>query len=220
MRCYECGYLNDEGVKVCVKCGTKLSDSGQSGNAPNPNKKEKSADEGPKTMRGQAAAAPSWDTPKSGAAKGDFIKCPSCGYYPLKDEPNTENPCPNCSYSGESKEEVKPAAGASSASKTVNISDLNIGGKDPVLRLKDEGSGKVYEFDGDRVTISRDDIDPNNNSISSDTHAEFKFANGGLQIEDKSSNGATFVQAAKPTELAQGTRIVIGNKIFIVEFES
>lgn len=223
MRCYECGYQNEAGVKVCIKCGTKLEE-GSAASTPPPPKPTPAQDAplgGAKTMRGQAASAPSWDAPQSTTPSGNtantssnIIKCPSCSFYPLPAAPNATAPCPNCGFAGSGQ--------AESSSKTMRVESINLGGEDDSknsFKLIDERHGKEISFDGNTVDVNRDNIDPDNNTISSSVHASFSFENGQLHIEDKSSNGSTFIKVDGKMAVGDGSKIVIGNKVFTLKID-
>ena len=86
--------------------------------------------------------------------------------------------------------------------------------------LRDINNNKAMEFSGDSVSLNRSHLDANNPSISSQEHVFFEFKNEKWQLTDKSSNGATFVQAVYPNmPLQNGMLIMIGNKIYRFESE-
>ncbi len=218
MRCYECGYQNETDVKVCIKCGTKLEEG--SAPAPTPPKPAQTSDAaigGAKTMRGQVASSPSWDAPsqqKPAATEptGNFSKCPSCQFYPLQAAPSPSNPCPNCGF----------GAAAQSSAKTVRVGEINLDGEDEApkaFKLIDEKRGSELSFEGDQVNVNRDAVDPDNNNISSGEHAIFSFENGQLFIEDKSSNGSTFIKVEGKMAVNNGSKIVIGNRVFTLKID-
>ena len=62
--------------------------------------------------------------------------------------------------------------------------------------------------------LNRENLDEENMTLSGGEHAALAFKDGKWTIEDKSSNGATFVQANRPIELADGDMIILGQKIF------
>lgn len=90
----------------------------------------------------------------------------------------------------------------------------------PSFALVDESSGREIIFSGPQVALNRENLDPGNNSISSGTHAVFSFADGHLMVEDKSSNGATFVRASGKMPVTNGNKVVLGNKVFTVKIKS
>ncbi len=221
MRCTECGYMNEESAMVCIKCGTKLKTG--AGNSPKPappgHEPPPTPSQGAKTMRGQAPDLPGWDdaaAPSSGRADS-IIKCPSCAYYPLRSIPGPGHACPNCGFEGDeagSGNENTPASEA----KTVKLGGLEIGKKkERIVQLKEEGSEEAITLSGDRIEMNRKVLEPGNPSISSTLHAVFSFADGALFLEDKSSNGATFVQVVGKMKVANGSKIVIGNKVYTIE---
>ncbi len=215
MRCSECGYMNEEAAAVCIKCGTKLK-------ATNPSVEDKQKappitpkSEGAKTMRGKPADDAAWDQPMGNAHKADSaIRCPSCGFYPLRSMPVAGNGCPNCGYEGGSMAEAEEGT-----ARTVKLGEMKIGENSPMIRLKDESSGKIIELSGREIPLNRQILEPGNASISGSSHAILSWEDGKLLIEDKSSNGATFVQVKGRMEIAKGDRIVLGNKIYTLEID-
>ncbi len=175
------------------------------------------------------------------------LKCDSCGFYPLRFMVSAQNPCPNCNYTGaavapmapitnEPKIVMQPAAEASiipppmpnpivekvatpSSSKTISIKNLQIGEEQKKFSLIEVGANRKVEFVGKEHILNRSNTDPSNNSISSQKHAEIVFKDGKWRISDHSSNGATFVQVQNEVELQSGMQLIIGNKIYEIEFE-
>jgi len=225
MRCPECGWNNDDGQKICIKCGTKLSE------AKKPEPKVQKVEN--KTVKGGIAGTPAWDAennPVIGHKEmgTTSLKCPQCGHYPLAISVK-EAPCPNCGHDEEKNEGKNPVSsfhipspGQQPASQrpksdTLDINSLNIGNKDQ-FKLVDSKNGKIFEFKGDKVIVRRDNIDADNKSISSKSHAVFSFQDGQLVVEDQSSNGATFVQTSGEVKVHPGSMIILGNKIYTVEY--
>jgi hypothetical protein len=178
-------------------------------------------------MRGQAAQMPSWDAPSHNppatpqppkpAHATTSIKCPNCQFYPLQAMPSTGSPCPNCGFSGA---QGQPQGGAS---KTMKVGEIQLDpstSDGPSFALVDESTGREMIFSGLQVSLNRENLDPGNNSISSGTHALFSFDRGQLMVEDKSSNGATFVRANGQMPVANGNKVVLGNKVFTVKIKS
>lgn len=241
MRCFECGYQNSSDARVCIKCGTKLTSSGDAA-SPDPGRGDAPAatNDGKKTMVGRSSEAPSWDggaakRPPAGksAPSAGVHRCEKCGYYPLRQPVSAESPCPNCEYTGAASS-TGPAAEAAasdaaptpqpkakpSQGKTRRLSDFNIGDSaeaEPVIVLTDEKSGKKLAFSGADLSLSRADLDPSNETISSKEHLQVSVLEGKLIVQDKSSNGATFVRATERMQVASGSSIIIGNKIYTIE---
>jgi hypothetical protein len=178
-------------------------------------------------MRGQVANTPSWDAPSQpqnpanpghGASSSGMAKCPSCGFYPLRKEPAPDSPCPNCGTVGENSKSPESQA-KSGPSKTMGIGDIQFGSSPKTVKLNNEKTGETIEFSDENNRLNREVLDPGNPSISEKLHATLKVENGRVTIEDKSSNGATFIQVSTPQLLENGSRIIIGNRIFTVEIE-
>ena len=234
MRCYECGYQNQSDVKVCVKCGTKLTSSG-SGNPAQNNPAASSGEQGVATMRGKVASAPAWDSESSTPDKkadpvdASILKCDACGYYPLRNKPANDSPCPNCGFKGSDEsvrkeepavsrpEKSKPAA--PSGAKTMRIGQVNISKEapKPKLILVDENKNAEQAYEGEKISLNRTNLAPENSSISSKEHAIFTHKGGKWTLEDKSSNGATFVQVKGKVAVESGSLIILGDKVFRVE---
>jgi hypothetical protein len=235
MRCYECGYQNQSDVKVCVKCGTKLTSSGSGGPAQN-NPAANSPDQGAATMRGKVASAPAWDgdsgnsepEKKSEPVDANILKCDACSYYPLRNKPSSDSPCPNCGYKGSDEslskeqpapkpEKSKPAA--PSGAKTMRIGQVNISKEapKPKLILVDENKNAEQAYEGEKISLNRTNLAPENSSISSKEHAMFTHKDGKWILEDKSSNGATFIQVKGKVAVESGSLIILGDKVFRVE---
>lgn len=69
-------------------------------------------------------------------------------------------------------------------------------------------------FSGKSIVLSRDNTDPNNQSITSSEQAILSFEDGEWFIVDKSSMHTTYVQASHSTKLHKGDIIVLGNRLF------
>lgn len=214
MRCAECGYQNDEGVKVCVKCGTKLSGSAQQEFSP-PSAPAAGSGGGNPTIKGNISNQPAWDAgskPKGGG--GQYHTCPDCSHYPLQNKVSAAHPCPNCQFTGTSNQ---TPAKESSGAKTAKLENVDFGVKDHKVTLTDIRSEDSIEFKGKQIDLKRDKLDPSNDSISS-KHAALEFENGQLYIKDKSSNQATFIQVQGKVPISRGSKIIIGNKIYRVDY--
>lgn len=224
MRCTECGYQNEGGVQACVKCGTKLS-----GGATQPSPSSPVSNGGNPTVKGNIASQPAWDSASVSNQNRDqgsqFHRCPDCGHYPLKEPVSVNSPCPNCQAPGAAakpnpgNEMPSSPKGEPSANKTVRLSDVDFGAKSPSITLTDVRDNSEIKFEGDSAQLNRRNLDPDNDSISSN-HASLKFKNGQWHIQDNSSNNATFVQADGEVPLKDGINIIIGNKIYKVSYDS
>lgn len=175
--------------------------------------------------------APTSGPTAASGATASTAKCPACGFYPLRNEVSASHPCPNCGSTGSGSAVAKenpaqqqghePASAshqmqkASNANKTIRLGDLTPEeDKKPEFQLVDERSQSAKEFSGEEVSVNRDALDAGNMSISGQEHARFVYEDGKWYLSDHSSNGATFVQVQGKIEVSEGTKILIGNRIY------
>jgi hypothetical protein len=197
-------------------------------------------------MMGRSSEAPAWDTGKSTAggtpqaepASGQkrptsVISCSSCGYYPLRSEPSAQAPCINCGFTGvnTSKSTITGAglstaeatsSTISSSAKTVRIDAIRLGEDDKKpgkVVLTDTVSGKELMFEGSVIELNRADLDPSNTTISSTHHLTLHLGSEGIGVEDKSSNGATFVQAIGKVSVVSGSLLIVGNRVYKIDLK-
>jgi len=216
MRCAECGYQNDENTKICIKCGTKLSTSAQSqrgASSPSENASSGNSGGSSPTVKGTPSNQPAWDPGGQKKSEDNFNRCPSCGHYPLQHPVSAVNPCPNCQTTGSNAE----GGSSFSSAKTAKLEEVNFGEQSQEVTLTEIRSDTTVELSGNNITVSRENLDPGNDSISS-SHAEMTFRNGTLFIKDTSSNQATFLQVQGETAIPKGSKIIIGNKIYRVDY--
>jgi hypothetical protein len=238
MRCYECGYQNAAGVKVCIKCGTKLTETAPAAQQPaTPSQPvaSRGADGSIPTMRGAAPSAPSWDSSPAGGSSspatpsspapgnqgattmgGNVLKCDACSYYPLRVAPSVSSPCPNCGFKGAPGSSAPGVAATPSAVKTVKVGSIASEANIARISLSDVVSGNTHTFEGGRIPVGRQELDAQNPAISSGEHLVFEVENGQVFVRDSSSNGATYVQVRGKVAITDGMQIVIGNKVFNV----
>jgi ssDNA-binding Zn-finger/Zn-ribbon topoisomerase 1 len=152
-----------------------------------------------------------------GKGEGENIVCPKC-QYPLRVKPIPSSPCPNCGYYDISQLQNT----ASDSRRTMPLSELNLQGKNvkSEFRFKviSESSNTEYiiESTDDEVVLNRNHLDPENDTISSQKHLLVKFREGRIYIQDVSTNGSTFFQVLKREQVSVGSRIVIGNRMFLL----
>lgn len=68
--------------------------------------------------------------------------------------------------------------------------------------------------DIEEIVLGREELDPQNSSISGNGHIRLRESQGKWYVKDMSSNGATFIQASVYQTLFEGMRIILGNRIF------
>lgn len=81
-------------------------------------------------------------------------------------------------------------------------------------------SNDRLEFEGESVSLNRDNVDPGNNSITSKEQARIVFEDGKWYVEDKSAFKTTFVQAGRKTEIKNGDTILMGSRMVVFNCES
>ena len=74
--------------------------------------------------------------------------------------------------------------------------------------------GDPIIFEGNDVSLNRDNTAPKNHTITSQTQAVVRFENGKWSIIDKSEFKTTFVQAGDAIDLENGGLILLGNQLF------
>jgi hypothetical protein len=106
------------------------------------------------------------------------------------------------------------------SSTTRKFGNLRLDGIQPRsgCRLTDIGNGKIMNFNGENIFLTRTMLDPGNNSISSSHHTELEFSKGEWYVKDHSSNESTFIQVKSVRLLENKIRIILGNKIFRFEY--
>ena len=175
------------------------------------------------TVVGRKADRPFIDKNQA-SAFGHNYRCVECS-YPLRTLASVESPCPNCGYTGGQPEPpVKP--NLESAKKTIKFNSIDFGQNE---KVEDSSETKVFTLvnesspdmsimadlgEANTIILGRDELDPGNTSISSEGHIQLRENRGSWYIEDVSSNGATFMQALSYQPLREGTRIILGNRIF------
>ena len=144
----------------------------------------------------------------------DIEMCPKC-QYPLRTKPDSSSPCPNCGFTGNGMKT------ASDAGKTITISSLDQDNKElqefrfKLIKEDDNSEIEIQSPDDPEVILNRSHLDPANSTISGEQHVILKFKNRRIYVEDASSNGSTFLQAKNQVVIENGTRLVMGNKIYV-----
>lgn len=220
-RCGECGWPNNaDSASDCEKCGASLSAS--SPVAPPASPSTMGVADGKKTVMGGGHNLPAWDAGSSGnsgntpAGNTDSsLKCSSCGFYPLRATPSSTAPCPNCGFTGAGGAQPTVVEGQSKAhlKKTQMFGEISFDDAKPSKFKLVENNQQERSFEGKSVTIGREEIDPENFSLSTE-HATFEQVDGKWMLSNQSSNGFTFIQVKGRVEVQDGDIIVIGNKIF------
>lgn len=180
-----------------------------------------------------------WDLPKTkeelGKTSGE-LPCPSCQYPNLP----MARYCVQCNTELHSKVELKqepsrPVPQQSQAvweeeeeafvdtSKSFNpfLKKQKTVEAPPSFKLKmiqPDGEAEVLlQFEGQKVELNRNNLEPANNTITSKVQAELQFEEGKWTIENKSTLGTTFIKIEGAYELKPGDTILLGNRMFKFE---
>lgn len=168
-----------------------------------------------KTIVGKKPDTPYLDQQNKENSFDSGYQCPECS-YPLRNQISDATPCPNCGFKGGEKTPQEPTA-----KRTMTFSSLNFGkiSSKRKFTLVNEAApdmsvsaelGEVEE-----ITLGRDELDPDNPSISGSGHIQLRESQGKWFVKDISSNGATFIQALNYHPLLEGGRLILGNRIFL-----
>lgn len=84
----------------------------------------------------------------------------------------------------------------------------------PIQRMNERKSIEPVEFEGCEVTLTRENTEAGNPTISSKEQAVITHNEGHWYIEDSSDQKTTFVQAGQKIELHDGDIILLGNRLF------
>ncbi len=81
-------------------------------------------------------------------------------------------------------------------------------------------SNTNLDFEGESVSLNRNNLEPGNNSITSREQARITCEDGKWYIEDKSQFQTTFVRAGRKTEIKDGDIILMGSRLFVFNADS
>ena len=216
MRCKNCGWPNRPGVTICQKCGTPLDSESTT----------YEVEENVSSSGVKATVLENIPFDQSGNNKE--VKCPRCG-YPLPEEGSK---CPNCNY-GSEQQTVSDNSQQHRVTRMENNATDNDSLKGtinpyfmidtvqepsfilrPIKRINEKKDLSDLEYEGKSVILSRNNTEPNNASITSQSQAVVTNEDGNWFIEDTSGQGTTFIRVASKTELKDGDVILLGNRLF------
>lgn len=215
MRCKNCGWENPNGLTNCEKCNTPLSgavnNQAYGPAAPQPVKLNKTVMEG-EVFPQPAPAAPAANV------------CPSCG-YPMR--PGVKE-CPNCHQKVVDQAIPEPAPTVPEKPAAPNKKKGYTGTVNPWIQVTPASkcslhpveqpgmeTPEVLNLKGDSHELSRANLDPENQTITSKVQAELTCEDGQWYIQDYSSQHTTFVYAGAKTPIKDGDVILMGNRQFI-----
>ena len=142
-------------------------------------------------------------------------ECPECGYTL-----DNDGKCSSCGYSvnGTPEKEQETISSSNQGRKTMR--PIRKGEKEgrfvltPISEENGLPEGDPLIFEGNEVSLNRDNTAPKNQTITSQTQAVVRCENGKWSIIDKSEYKTTFVQARDTIDLENGGLILLGNQLF------
>ena len=212
MKCNFCGYVNPDGKEKCEKCGKPLVLN--KSEEDNRNMNVENHDRATELHASKAKFNPRATTRELVSAVNSKGVCSKCGY-----ELDSNGDCPVCGGAQVSAEPQKPVE-----RKPFNAHETmrpqRKGPKEgsfvlvPISEENGQPEGSPLHFDGDEVALNRNNTDPKNMTITSQTQAIICRENGQWKIKDKSDMLTTFVQASDAVELKPGSLILLGNQLY------
>ena len=219
MRCKNCGWENSNGLTKCEKCNTPLS--GAVNNQPVYGTMQEIPQATPlnKTVC-EAVVFPKAATPVNNI-------CPNCG-YPMR--PGVTD-CPNCHQQATQQDIPQPAFNIQQAPKAVKANSTQ-GTVNPWVQvapankcslqpIEQQGveTPEILKLKGDSHNLNRENLDPENQTITSKVQAQLVCEDGQWYIQDKSAQHTTFIYAGEKTALKDGDVILMGNRQFIFHID-
>lgn len=170
--------------------------------------------------------------PKCGyPMRSDATKCPNCNFSSNSYQPNSSSTEKNVYKRRPTRLEQEPEEepvlkqtrkvnlGGGKFNGTINPYMMNYQEEpafllQPIQRMNERKPVEAVEMEGSEVTLTRDNTEPGNPTISSKEQAKISHIDGHWFIEDMSEQKTTFIQAAHKTELHDGDIILLGNRLF------
>lgn len=178
--------------------------------------------------------------PKCGyPLRADAIKCPNCNSLVNGNQENRPNNAstnspqrrptrvvntPNDSPEPQQRPVVQARTAKPKAEKfkgTINPYMMSIPVEPSIILkpLQRMNERKVVdatelELDGGEITLTRDNTEPGNPSITSKEQAIISYEEGKWYIENRSEQNTTFVLATNKIEIHDGDIILLGNRMF------
>lgn len=213
MRCKFCGWPNPDGKDRCEKCNKPLDNSSEIkdnmatiDNHDRPTERQAN-NFNPKATLPEYAVKEQQMNIKT--------ECPECGYTL-----DNDGKCSSCGYSvnGTPEKEQETISSSNQGRKTMR--PIRKGEKEgrfvltPISEENGLPEGDPLIFEGNEVSLNRDNTAPKNQTITSQTQAVVRCENGKWSIIDKSEYKTTFVQARDTIDLENGGLILLGNQLF------
>lgn len=237
MRCTNCGWDNTADSTRCIKCDTAIS-----GQAPEKVQEKTVRDESPANGAyfGGTVADTDYSENRESNVKPEeesIVKCgyADCGYpnlggaqicamckrpllsevTPVAGEPGKSN------YKGT---QLPPLQNNNNQSHGHTIDPYRVKNYEDLtcylqLLNKDgeviEDDVKEFTYDTEPLPLNRDNLDPDNMTITGRTQAELTYENGKWFLKDASDLKTTFIRVSESTELKEGDILLMGDRKFV-----
>jgi len=193
MRCPNCGYQNVSHALKCIKCNEPFTSSDSKNN-------DSSKDEVvsvKKTVIGKVADP------------NDFIDGKNVTPKNSKEQMKKDKP----SNSDKGVEELRGTINPWNQPKYETIEFV------PASREGQNDSQTIsFKSDVTKTPLNRQNLDPDNPTITRKVQAELSFSDGKWKIEDKSKIG-TFIKVSGEHTLKEGDQILMGDRIFTIHLK-
>lgn len=243
MRCKNCGWDNPNGVTTCEKCNSPLDFGYEERNSysPTPNYGPRDLRKtvmetdvfGSNSMEGQNNEVSTLTCPECGyPLRQNVTICPQCnrpivrnfenpGHYrqtvieqpaaPTIQAPSSQPAyAPQQSVAKHAPQSIKGTVNPYLESVQEEPSFTLV----PIARANEKKVPEANQFEGAAVTLTRENTEKDNPTITSSEQAEITFEHEKWYIQDKSTQKTTFVCAKNKIELEDGDIILLGTRLF------
>jgi len=240
MRCDNCGWDNPDGNIKCEKCNVQLKNPREDYTSREYIVEErdikKTAYETGAVIDDEALESkPTGITrcPQCGyPLRSNDDSCPECGasvYALSDDELDIEDETLLDEYNGQRNVKTVRYAGGRirQTESTVNPWEQIIEDEEddvvpepatcflkPLPRENEEEKG-IIEFNDNTIVLNRENIEPDNQTITSQQQAVLRYVKGKWYVEDLSTLQTTFLRVKEPTEIKDGDILLLGDRQFL-----
>lgn len=219
--CKNCGHENPDNRTTCEACHRSLADKKPEyinmetirETHDRPTDRKASNDFNPKATLREDALNTVLETqqgvcPNCGMPLENGV-CPRCGEIPSDSPAGTNSPESHPSPAGHAAKEARQTVRPQRKGEKEGSFTLT-----PISEKTGKPEGEPLQFEGNEVTLNRDNTDPKNKTITSKEQALIRHENGEWTIKDSSDYKTTFVQASEGIALRPGSIILLGNQLY------
>ena len=218
MRCNNCGWNNSKGLVRCEKCNYPLDGSLNLRDGSDLDSSS-DADDGSKTVKGQAPNTAAWDRENKSTSKPN-VKEGAEILQNFQTTGDTEIKAKTSQKSSEAGEELSTINPFTKAKKESSM-PASIKGVLSICRVDTETNEivetKKIDIGNQKVVLNRQSVNPENRTISSKGHAELIWVEDKIFLKNLNSAKTTFIRVDKLTEVKKGTCILLGNELIRID---